>query len=98
MNEVQPSALMVPPVIASDAVGPSEILDDTCGRVFADGDAASLEEATRDLLATLAADRGAFRAAARARALEHLATDTVVDQLEALLAEAIEGQACRGRD
>jgi glycosyltransferase involved in cell wall biosynthesis len=86
------------PVIASDAVGPSEILDDTCGRVFADGDAASLEEATRDLLATLAADRGAFRAAARARALEHLATDTVVDQLEALLAEAIEGQACRGRD
>jgi glycogen(starch) synthase len=77
------------PVIVSDKVGPSEIIDATCGRVFADGSAASLETATRDLLATLSRDRDAFRVAARARAVEHLSTDAVVDRLETLLADVV---------
>jgi glycosyltransferase involved in cell wall biosynthesis len=73
------------PVIASDQVGPSEILDATCGRVFCDGDTASLEAATRSLLADLSTAEDAVRASARARALDHLSTDVVVDQLEKLL-------------
>jgi glycogen(starch) synthase len=77
------------PVIVSDEVGPSEVIDATCGRVFADGSAAALETATRDLLATLSRDRDAFRAAARARAIEHLSTDSIVDRLEALLADVV---------
>jgi glycosyltransferase involved in cell wall biosynthesis len=77
------------PVIASDQVGPSEILDSTCGRVFRDGDAASLETATRSLLAELATSEEAVRGRARARALEHLSTNVVVDRLEVLLEQAI---------
>jgi len=77
------------PVIVSDKVGPSEIIDATCGRVFPDGSAASLETATRGLLATLSRDRDAFRIAARARAVEHLSTGAVVDRLETLLADAV---------
>jgi glycosyltransferase involved in cell wall biosynthesis len=77
------------PVIASDEVGPSEILDPTCGRVFRDGDSASLEAATRSLLADIRTGEPAIRASARARAVEHLSTDVVVDQLEVLLGGAI---------
>jgi glycosyltransferase involved in cell wall biosynthesis len=83
------------PVVASNAVGPSEILDDGCGRIFADGDAAALEAATRELLASLASDGGALRAASRTRAVEQLSTDVVADQLDAILRAAV-GAADRG--
>jgi glycosyltransferase involved in cell wall biosynthesis len=81
------------PVIASDQVGPSEILDSTCGRVFRDGDAGSLEAATRSLLADLSTEEEAVRASARARALEHLSTDVVVHRLEELLERVIATRA-----
>jgi glycosyltransferase involved in cell wall biosynthesis len=77
------------PVIASDQVGPSEILDSTCGRVFRDGDAGSLEAATRSLLADLSTEEEAVRASARARAVEHLSTEVVVDHLQVLLERGI---------
>lgn len=78
------------PVIASDAVGPSEILDDSCGRVFADGNPAALEAATRGVLDALHVNRRAFTPAARARAVEQLSTDIIVAELEALLLELLE--------
>jgi glycosyltransferase involved in cell wall biosynthesis len=77
------------PVIASDQVGPSELLDSTCGRVFRDGDPASLEAATRSLLADLSTSEQAVRARARARAVEHLSTDVIVDRLEVLLEQVV---------
>jgi glycosyltransferase involved in cell wall biosynthesis len=76
------------PVIASSEVGPAEIIDESCGRVFRDGDRASLERAVREVISL--DDRGLerMRAAARERALLHLSADTIVQRLEQLLSMA----------
>lgn len=73
------------PVIASTAVGPSDLLRGGAGRVFADGDLDGLEAATRDLLEAIAADRDQVAAQAREVAEEHLTGDVVAHELERIL-------------
>lgn len=76
------------PVIASSAVGPSEIIDDGGGRVFADGDASSLEAAVRDLLDEATREPDGLRRGAWTIARRELDVPRIVDRLEAILQSA----------
>lgn len=76
------------PVVASTAVGPSDLLRGAAGRVFADGDLDGFEAAARGLLEAIEADDDRVTAAARDVADRHLAADRVVAQLERILLEA----------
>lgn len=73
------------PIIASSAVGPSDLLAGSAGRVFGDGDIDALERVTRDLLCEVKDDRLRVASAARAVAEHHLEVSTVVRELEGIL-------------
>ena len=73
------------PVVLSTAVGPSDVIHGSAGRVFADGDIDAFETMTRDLLEEVETDPAGVRAAARAAAEQYFDADTVVDELERIL-------------
>jgi glycosyltransferase involved in cell wall biosynthesis len=73
------------PVVLSTAVGPSDVISGSAGRVFCDGDIDAFETATRDLLDEIERDATGVREAARAAAERYFDADTVVDELERIL-------------
>jgi glycosyltransferase involved in cell wall biosynthesis len=77
------------PVVASDQVGPVEILDERVCRVFADGDLDAFEGEVRRLVAELRAGEGeAIAADARRAAVERFAPERIGRDLVAILEEA----------
>jgi glycosyltransferase involved in cell wall biosynthesis len=76
------------PVVLSTAVGPSDVISGSAGRVFCDGDIDAFETVTRDLIAEIERDTDGVREAARATAERYFDADTVVDELERILARA----------
>lgn len=76
------------PVVASNAVGPSEFLTSPSGAVYDCGDIDALEAAVRTLVDTTDKEWPALRNAARASAEEHVAPRPVTERLVAILTEA----------
>jgi glycosyltransferase involved in cell wall biosynthesis len=81
------------PVVLSDEVGPSEIIDGPHVRIHRAGDVESLEAAVRSLLSAIENDEPALRAAARADAEAHFAPDAVVGQLIEMISSLASGVA-----
>jgi glycosyltransferase involved in cell wall biosynthesis len=69
------------PVIASEAVGPVEVLPPDICRTFASGSADHLEASVRQLVSELPARRDALAATARAAAREHFEPARIAHQL-----------------
>jgi glycosyltransferase involved in cell wall biosynthesis len=76
------------PIVASDQVGPAEVIDPSCCRVFPSGDLDAFERATRQLIADLRADGRGLRERARAQAETHFAPSVIANQLIEILAAA----------
>ncbi len=77
------------PVIASDQVGPVEVLSERVCRVFADGDLDALEAQVRRLVAELRAGEGeALAAQARREVAEQFAPERMGSTVVAILEEA----------
>jgi glycosyltransferase involved in cell wall biosynthesis len=75
------------PVVVSDAVGPCEVVDRECCRVFSAGNLDAFEAEVRSLLMDLQKDRHRLCVAARKAALQ-FAPDKVARQLQTILTEA----------
>lgn len=84
------------PVIASSAVGPSDVLTGAAGRVFADGDADAFEARTRELIDEFRGAPAAARAAARATAERHFDGSAIVERLETILGSVVTPPVQRG--
>lgn len=76
------------PVVASDEVGPSEVVNEVCLRTFPSGDLDAFEREVRRLLPELRADFEELSRWARAEAVRCFAPAIVIDRLAALLGEA----------
>lgn len=76
------------PVVASDEVGPSEVVDALCMRRFPAGDLDAFEHEVRELLPELRANFTAISERARSEAERHFAPDVISRELEAILREA----------
>jgi glycosyltransferase involved in cell wall biosynthesis len=77
-------------VVASDQVGPVEVVSEECCRVFPRGDIDALERTVRALVAELGSSNRCkeLAAAARRQAVEHFAPDLIGDDLLSVLTEA----------
>jgi glycosyltransferase involved in cell wall biosynthesis len=76
------------PIVASDQVGPVEVVDRRVCRVFPAGDLDALEREVRTIVADLRADReGAMGAMARREAGKHFAADRIGLELIRILDE-----------
>jgi glycosyltransferase involved in cell wall biosynthesis len=76
------------PIVASDQVGPVEVVDGRVCRVFPAGDLDALEREVRTIVADLRADRkGAMEAMARQEAARHFASEKIGLELIRLLDE-----------
>jgi len=76
------------PVVLSDEVGPSEILDGPHVRIYRAGDVDGLEAGVRSMLVAVAEDRQGLADAARADAELHFSPRTIGSQLVDILAGA----------
>jgi hypothetical protein len=76
------------PVVASDEVGPSEVVSPKCMRTFRAGDLDAFERTVRHLLPELRTDFPALSTSARAEAERYFAPEIIAPQLESLLREA----------
>lgn len=76
------------PVVASDEVGPSEVVDATCLRTFRSGDLDSFEQEVRKLIPELRGQFASVSRSAREEAERWFAPDVIVRRLESLLREA----------
>jgi glycosyltransferase involved in cell wall biosynthesis len=85
------------PVVASDQVGPVEVVDGRVCRVFPAGDLDAFERAVRTIVVDLRADRkGAMEALARRQAATHFAAENIGLELIRILDEVrppADGQA-----
>jgi glycosyltransferase involved in cell wall biosynthesis/GT2 family glycosyltransferase len=75
------------PVVAPDAYGPSELVEPSCGRLYAPGDAAAAARALVEVLGD-PDERARFASGARARAERDLGTQAMLSRYEELLAPA----------
>jgi glycosyltransferase involved in cell wall biosynthesis len=75
------------PVVVSDAVGPAEVVDAECCRVFASGDLESFEKVVRELLDDLRVNWEDLSALARSQS-EQFEPATVAAQLREILVAA----------
>lgn len=75
-------------VVASDAVGPTEVLGNDCCRTFPAGDVDAFERKVRQFVVDACARPLELRRAARHAAFEHFAPEKVVADLLGLLREA----------
>lgn len=85
------------PVVLSDEVGPSEILDGPHIRVYRAGDVGAFEAAVRAMLAAVAQDRQGLAVRARADAERHFSPHAIGSQLIDMLATAAVAPSPRGR-
>jgi glycosyltransferase involved in cell wall biosynthesis len=76
------------PIVASDQVGPVEVIDRRVCRVFSAGSLDSLEREVRTLVAQIRGDRNAIGDLARAEAYEHFGPDRIGRDLVQILHEA----------
>jgi glycosyltransferase involved in cell wall biosynthesis len=72
------------PVVTARMGGAIELVDESCGRLYAPGHAEDLQRALSEVIAD-AALRSALGTAGRVRAQRHCAPDVVIPQLEAAL-------------
>jgi glycosyltransferase involved in cell wall biosynthesis len=79
------------PVIASDSVGPTEVVSPRCCRVFPSGDLDALEGVTRQLVDELRGDAASLSRSAREQAVELMSPEAIRAELERYLAEAVPG-------
>jgi glycosyltransferase involved in cell wall biosynthesis len=84
------------PVVASDEVGPSEVVDATCMRRFPAGDLDAFERAVRNLLPDLRSRFPELSSTARAEAERWFAPELISRQLELILREAAALRTTRG--
>ena len=76
------------PVVASDEVGPSEVVSPTCMRTFPSGDLDAFEREVRRLLPELRTQLEGLARCAREEAERCFAPHLIAQQLEAILREA----------
>lgn len=73
------------PVVASDAVGPTEVVNADCCRTFSAGDAEGFERAVRGLVADLRTRWDELSRSCRREALTHFSPDAVGSRLYEIL-------------
>jgi glycosyltransferase involved in cell wall biosynthesis len=76
------------PLVSSHQVGPAEVIDRECCRVFPSGNVAAFERATRELIGDLRSDSTGMRRRAREQAEAHFAPDVIAGKLVDILADA----------
>jgi glycosyltransferase involved in cell wall biosynthesis len=81
------------PIVASDQVGPVEVVDRSVCRVFRDGDLDGFEREVRRLVREVQADEGALAHTARREAQKHFSAHRTGDELIAILEEVASGRA-----
>jgi len=74
-------------VVASEEVGPTEVLSKECCRTFPAGNVAEFERQTRALIQDVRARPNELRAAAHAQAAQWFAAGKIADQLFGILAD-----------
>lgn len=100
-SHYEPGALVVGealahgvPVVVSDAVGPSECLEQDCCRSFASGNVDEFEAQVRRLVRDMELDGARIRAVARRQANAHFAPEKIAGELLQILRRAARESEC----